>query len=199
MKQRPHPGFDRLCAAALRLLPVAAGWAGTAYRTVGPKYSRPDEIISGVGAKLGGGRWNPVGAFNAVYAATTPETATAETFAHNRHYGIPDYEALPRVMVALDARPGRVLDLTAAPVRRAMGLSVTRLLGEDWRREQDRGRAALTQAAGRAGFEAGFDGLLVPSHAARGGVNLVILPERLGPAALVEVRNPDDLLALRRP
>ena len=195
-----HPEYQPLLEVAQRLYLKAVPWSGEAYRTVGPKYARPADIISGIGAAKAGGRWNPVAAFAAVYLSTTPQTATAETFAGNRYYSIPFYEALPRVLVAVDVDLPRVLDMTDPRVRRALGLSITRLFSIDWRAEQNAGREALTQALGRAAFAAGFDGLLVPSDADRRakGVNLVVIPANLGAGSRLAVLNPDELKGLGR-
>jgi RES domain-containing protein len=194
---RSHPEFSELLDRAQRLIGRGAPWSGHAYRTVGPKYSKAAEIISGVGAARAGGRWNPLGAIPAVYASLSPETATAEAFAHNRHYAIPLFEALPRVMVALDVRLVRVLDLTDPGLRRSLRISVARLLAVDWRAEQNAGREAVTQAIGRAAFEAGFQGLLVRSHAAKMGVNIVVFPSALDGLCRLEVLNGKDLDKLR--
>lgn len=201
MPIKPYPGFNGILNAANRLLPGAMKWEGHAYRTVGPKYSRPADVVSGLGAVKAGGRWNPLGGFAAVYLSTTPETATAETFANNRHFNIPLFRALPRVMVAVEVRLGRLLDATDARVRRSLRLSLTTLFATDWRAEQDAGCEAVTQAVGRAAFEAGFHGLLVPSHADRKakGINLVAFPGNFDPGCRLAVLDPDALDDLRRP
>jgi RES domain-containing protein len=195
----PHPDFDELVAKAGRLLAGSQAFRGVVYRVTGPKYLAPKDIIAGIGAMKAGGRWSPVGGFRAVYAATTPETTTSEALARNRYFGIPDYDALPNVMVALDVSVERLLDLTAPATRRGLGVSLTVLLRTDWRKEQDAGREALTQSIGRAAYEARFQGLLVPSTAVPGGVNVVVFPERLTGAGKLRVRNPDVLNRLVRP
>jgi hypothetical protein len=43
----------------------------------------------------------------------------------------------------------------------------------------DKRREALTQAVGRIAFEAGLEGLLVPSAQVRKSKNLVVFPENL--------------------
>ena len=134
-----------------------------------------------------------------MYASESPETATSECLAHNRYFHIPDHEALPRVIVAIRVRLGQVLVLNDARVRRVIGISLTKLLAEDWRREQDAGREALTQAIGRAAFDAGFDGMLAPSHARNGGVNLVAFSDRLTPTHTLEVLHPEALDILLQP
>lgn len=86
-------------------------------------------------------------------------------------------------------------------MRRSLGLSITRLFAVDWRAEQDAGREALTQAVGRGAFEAGLQGLLVPSHAHRKakGVNVVVFPGHLDARCRLAVLNSKDLDHLRKP
>ena len=191
-----HPDFSRLLEGLLRMKPDAASWQGHAYRVVGPRYLSPADIISGIGAMKGGGRWNPVGLFRTVYASLTPEVATAEALAHSRHYGIPDYQQLPRVLVSLEVALERVLDLTDGRVRQCMRISLARMMSDDWRAAQDAGREALTQAIGRAAFDAGCEGMLVPSRAVRGTANLALFVDQFRPASRLKVVNPDVLLRL---
>ena len=76
----PHVEYDEFLDRARRLLARATVLDGTYYRTTGPKYLAPRDIISGEGAKKGGGRWTPRDAFLAVYASTTAETAPKNAF-----------------------------------------------------------------------------------------------------------------------
>ena len=183
---RSHPDFPRFARAIARIPPRT--WEGVAFRSVSPAYAGARDLLSGEGVRRHGGRWNAAGSFAAVYASLSPETAVAEALAHARHYGIPDAEALPRVLVALDASVAALVDLTEARARRILRVSRRRLRGEPWRRAADAGREALTQAIGRAAFEGGLEGLLVPSAASRTGVNIVVFPERLRPGSRLAVR-----------
>ena len=88
----------------------------------------------------------------------------------------------------------RVLDLTDAGVRRLLGVSERRLLDEPWREMQKKGREALTQAVGRLAYEADWEGLLAPSAARKGGVNLVLFPANLkAPGSWLRIVNKADL------
>src|SRR5262245_44593937 len=133
---RHHPDSDKLARALGRCLALAAPWAGELFRSASPRYASKDDIITGAGSKAAGARWNPPGSFHTVYASLDVETALAEALAHFRHYGLPVSKAMPRVMVALEARLQRLLDLTDGPVRRALGVSEDRMLGEPWREKQ---------------------------------------------------------------
>lgn len=175
----PHPEFARLRAALERLSREAAPFAGVVFRSVSPRFAEDPDILGGVGAQRCGGRWNPPQVMPAVYASLTPEAALAETTESLRRAGIPPEFALPRVFVALRVRLPRVLHLTDGALRRRLRVSRRRMVQTNWRREQDAGREALTQALGRAAFVVGLEGLVVPSAATRRGENLVAFPGRL--------------------
>ena len=181
----PHPEFERL-AAAVRRLP-SGPWRGVAYRSASPAYAGSRDLLSGEGVRRHGGRWNAAGAFPAVYASLTPETAVAEALAQFRYYGIPDADAMPRVLVALDASLAALADLTDGRTRRVLRVSRRRMRADSWRAAAERGRESLAQAIGRAAYDARLEGLLVPSAADRKGVNLVVFPERLRPESRLEV------------
>jgi RES domain-containing protein len=183
---RPHPEFARLALALPRAAPRA--WSGVAYRSTSPAYASARDLLSGEGVRRHGGRWNPPGAFAAVYASLSPETALAEALAHFRHYRIPVANAMPRVLVALEVDVAALADLTGGPAGRILRVSRRRMRRDPWRRAQARGRESLTQAIGRAAFEAGLEGLLVPSAADRAGKNLVVFPARLHPESRLHVR-----------
>ena len=113
--------------------------------------------------------------------ALNVETAVAEALGYCRYYGFPLSKVMPRVLVALDARIERVLDLRDGATRTVLGVSERRMLDEPWREEQNKGREALTQAIGRLAFEAEAQGLLVPSAARKCGANLILFPANLDP------------------
>jgi RES domain-containing protein len=187
MKPRAHPRFAEVSVLVQKAAGLASSWSGVAYRSVEPGKADPVEILSGQGSFHNGGRWNAPGSFRAVYASLSPELATNETMAYFRYYGFADHEAMPRLMVAIEFKLSRVLDLTARAVRRKLKVTLSEIKAEDWRKLQDRGLESLTQALGRAAFADGLEGLIVPSSRVRGGVNVVYLPDnkRRGSAARV--------------
>jgi RES domain-containing protein len=181
---KPHPDSARLRNAATLARRDASRWTGVVYRSVTPRYAASADLLSGFGARKHGGRWNPPGAFSAVYGSSSPETALAEALATFRHYGIPVAEAMPRIIVALEARLEAVLDLTDPKTRSLLRVSRTVLRQEPWRERQERGVEALTQAIGRTAHDAGFDGLRGPSAPIASGWNLVVFPQRAQTGAL---------------
>ena len=102
---------------------------------------------------------------------------------------------MPKLVNGVEVHLHRVLDLTAGPVRRRLVLSWDRLIGERWWEQQANDEEALTQAVGRAAWEAGLEGLLAPSAARAGGVNLVYFPERKLPQSSLTIIHPEELPA----
>ena len=170
-------------------------WSGVVYRSASPRYANGDDLLTGVGSKVAGARWNPPRSFPTVYASLDPHTALDEVLAHFRHYGIPVVSAMPRVIVAVRVELSRALDLTIGATRSALRVSARRMLRESWREEQAGGREALTQAVGRLAHELGWEALVVPSAARRGGVNLIIFPDNLVRGDALRVVNVGELPA----
>jgi RES domain-containing protein len=183
MHVEPHEDFDRIAAVLEACLGRAKAWEGTAYRSAAPRYSGDGDIVTGMGSLRMGGRWNPPGGFRSVYASLDPETAMKEALATFRYYGWPLYGAMPRVFRALELRLVRVASLRHRKVREHLAPWLKASLAEDWRSLQASGQEGTSQAIGRAAFVLGFEGLLVPSHAARAGTNLIAFPDNLGPGS----------------
>jgi len=157
----------------------AVRWSGVVYRSASPRYANSADLLTGVGSKVAGARWNPPRSYPTVYVSLDPHTALDEVLAHFRHYVLPIEPAMPRVTVAVRVELSRALDLTNGATRSALRVSASRMLREPWREEQAAGREALTQALGRLAHELGWEALVVPSAARRGGVNLIIFPDNL--------------------
>ncbi len=151
------------------------------YRSASVAYANRDDLLTGLGAKIAGARWNPPNGMATVYSSLSIQTATEEALAHHRYFGFPIETALPKVIVSIRVSFQRILDLTDGRKRKLLGVSRERLLDEDWRRKNAGGMEGLTQAIGRLAWERGWEGLLAPSSADRKGKNLVIFPENLVP------------------
>jgi len=188
-----HPESDRLRRAFETSASRAVRWSGVVYRSASPRYANRDDLLTGIGSKTAGGRWNPPKGFPTVYSSLDPHTALDEVLAHFRYYGFPIESAMPRVTVSVRVHLVTVLDLTDGKTRSALRVSERRILDEPWREEQKAGREALTQALGRIGDELGWEGFLVPSAARRGGVNLIIFTANLSRRSSLEIINVADL------
>ena len=81
------------------------------------------------------------------------------------------------MLVAVDVKLARVLDITGGAVRKALVVSSARMRSDDWRASNRQGAESLTQAIGRAAYESGLSGLVVP--ACDGGRNLAWFPGNL--------------------
>jgi RES domain-containing protein len=189
----PHPESDRLRQAIERCASRAVRWSGVVYRSASPRYANRDDLLTGVGSRTAGGRWNPPKSFPTVYSSLDPHTALDEVLSHFRYYGFPIESAMPRVTVSVRVRLVRVLDFTDGKTRSALRVSVRRMLDEPWWEEQKAGREALTQALGRIGHELGWEAFRVPSAARRGGVNLIIFPANLSRRSSLEIIKVGDL------
>ena len=183
-KLHPNPRFrefrDLLAANPDLFLP----WSGSLFRFQAVEFPAPEDVVSGAGAKRRGGRWNPHGVAT-IYGSTTDTTALEESKANDRYAGI--VTRCPRLLVAVEARLERILDLGAAPVRRRLGLTLVELQAQDWRKLTDSGKESLTQALGRAVHATGGSGLLARSAACECGVNVVVFPGNLQPGESLKV------------
>jgi RES domain-containing protein len=189
---KKHLQSEALSRGLKRATKHAGPFAGAAFRATSVQYANRDDLLTGQGAKRAGARWNPAGSFAAVYLGLTPETALAETLAQHRHFGWADEDAMPFVMVGLEVSLQTVLDLADGEVRRALAVSDARMLNDPWRKAK--APESLTQAIGRLAFEAGLEGIVVPSAAARGTNNLVVFPGNLTPpGSYLRVVNRDQL------
>lgn len=177
--------FKRLSSRAGKL-------DGTVYRSCAPKYATSVDLLSGEGSRLYGGRWNPIGV-TSVYGSSDPETAMAETLAGAKYFGMPVHSTMPRMFVAIEFKFSLVLDLTDGGIRKSLGISESRMLDCDWRRESAKGSDSLTQAIGRAASEARLEAILVASAAIDDGQNLVVFVDNLRRGSRLTLVSPDKL------
>lgn len=131
----PHPESDRLRRAVGRCTSQAVRWSGVVYRSASPRYANKDDLLTGLGSKGVGARWNPPRSFPTIYASLDPHTALDEVLSHFRYYGLPIESAMPRVTVAVHIAIARALDLTDGATRSALRISSRRMLREPWREE----------------------------------------------------------------
>ena len=145
--------------------------------------------LAASGTAAGGTRW---GALKRSMRARCPIRQWMKPLPH-RYFGIPIHKAFPRVFVAISAKLSDALDLTDGKVRQQLRASLSKLFGEDWRKQQDRGRESLTQAIGRAAFETGLEALLVRSAVSSNGEGLVIFPANLKTGSKLKILKASDL------
>lgn len=141
-------------------------YQGKLYRALNPVYAR--EPLSGRGAELYGGRFNPKG-MAALYTSLSIMTALREA----NQVG----NLQPTTLVSYDADIGPVFDSRDEAALQAEGMGPPALAAAAWRDEMRNTGEARTQAFARRLIAAGFHGLLVRSFAPGAGaedLNLVL-------------------------
>jgi RES domain-containing protein len=159
------------------------------YRVIAPAYA--DTPLSGMGAARQGGRFNRPGQ-EALYLAMDEITALAEYKQDNPW--LP-----PGTICTFFVRDLRVADLSAGfdsnrwpPLWADFDL--------DWRAEWfGKGNEPPTWYMADDAVAAGLDGILFPSQAHSGGVNLAIYQSSSRPAAQLRVYDPDRALQKIKP
>ena len=163
-------------------------YSGALYRALNPIYAR--EPLSGRGAELHGGRFNPKG-IPALYASLTVMTAVREA---NQVGALQ-----PTTLVSYKAEIERVFDTRDAAALAAEGVDATALADESWRDQMKTTGVARTQAFSQRLMAQGYHGLLVRSFAPgaeAGDLNLVLW--RWGAAAPSRLTLIDDESRLSR-
>ena len=118
-----------------------------------------EDIASGEGSRIWGGRWNPPGLFRVVYLCMDHATAMEEYLAQNRRNGLPDHGAMPAVTIGVALKLERVLDLTRLEAQNRLGLNSTDMTVGS---HDPSPLEYLTQAVGRIAWSEGYQGLVVP-------------------------------------
>jgi len=148
--------------------------------------SRKRDPLSAEGARLMGGRFNPMGC-PALYLASTPTLAVAEALQLGSIYGVVRFN--PRLLVSIDVSLSSVLDLTTVENLERTGFTLTDLQS-DWR------GASEPTAAQRIGFQArdaGVEAILFPSRIEPQATNLCVFRENLLSTSQLAVDGYDDV------
>ncbi len=127
---------------------------GFLYRALNPIYAR--EPLSGRGAQVYGGRFNPKGT-PALYASLSPVTALREA---NQVGALQ-----PTTLVAYEADVRPVFDTRDAEALAGFGMTPEDLASAAWRDDMIATGESGTQAFARRLIAAGYAALLVPSFA----------------------------------
>lgn len=151
------------------LEPVA--FRGEAFRHV----AEGRHPLSGAGARLHGGRWNPPDSFATLYLALDRDTTVREFARLAARQGRAPEDFLPRRMYRYELMLGAVLDLRDAAARASLELADADLLAAD---------AARCREVGEAAHYLGLEAILAPSATGSGTV-LAVFFERLAPESQV--------------
>ncbi|WP_371349399.1 RES family NAD+ phosphorylase [Ancylobacter sp. IITR112] len=128
---------------------------GKLYRALNPIYAR--EPLSGRGAELYGGRFNPKGV-PALYTSLSVMTALREA----NQVG----NLQPTTLVAYEAEIDGIFDCRDDAALSAEGMDAAAIADTTWRDQMKASGEAKTQALARRLIGAGYNGLLVRSFAA---------------------------------
>ncbi len=166
-----------------------ASFRGPLYRALNPIYAR--EPLSGRGAELYGGRFNPKG-MPALYASLSVLTALREA----NQVG----HLQPTTLVSYDAEIENVFDTADATALAAAGMDAAALRDASWRDQMKADGEARTQRFARQMMAEGYNALKVRSFAPGAGpddCNLVLW--RWGSVAPTRVTLIDDENRLAQP
>lgn len=173
------------------LIAGATSLKGEFFRSVAFRYFHPDDVISGEGTRLNGGRFVPVGV-KAVYASLDEATAVREVTTRKRVLGGRnqiDVGEYPRMTYVISVATHRNLDLAAALPSELANTIALCLRGRGYSASQE--LAAIW-------IEEGIESVVFPSATGTGRNVVVYLAN--AKADCVIVRNRDEVLAaLRRP
>jgi RES domain-containing protein len=140
-------------------------FAGKAFRHI----AHDHHPLSGVGAQIHGGRWNPPDSFPTLYLALQRETTIREFYRLAKRQGRDPEDFLPRRMYRYDISFTALLDLRDHATRAALELTDIDLCSND---------AARCQQIGEAAHHLGLEGILAPSATGDGTV-LAVFFDRL--------------------
>jgi RES domain-containing protein len=135
-------------------LTTANSFRGKLYRALNPIYAR--EPLSGRGAELYGGRFNPKGVA-ALYASLSAQTALREA----NQVG----NLQPTTLVSYDAEIERVFDSRDDTALSLYEMDAAALADPSWRDQMKTAGEAKTQAFARRLMDTGYNALLVRSFA----------------------------------
>jgi RES domain-containing protein len=173
------------------LIKGATSLQGDFFRSVAFRYFHPDDVISGEGTRLHGGRFVPVGV-KAVYASLEEETALREVTSRKSALGgrskinVGEY---PRMTYVLSVATHRNLDLAAKLASELADMVRLCLRGPGYYVSQELAAIWISE---------GIDSVVFPS-ATGAGRNVAVYLVNAG-ADSVLVRNRAEVLAaLRRP
>jgi len=122
--------------------------------------------MSGEGARLHGGRFNPPGSFPVLYICQSRPCAVAELKRLGERQAIGVEGLLPRVLYRYEIALDRILHLTNDEVRAQVGLGLDVLIGPDW---------TACQELGVAAHALGIKGISAPSASGVGDILAVFV------------------------
>lgn len=174
-----QPDLSRIAAAS------HSSFSGEGWRHLSPKH----DALSGEGARLNGGRFNPPGSFPVLYICRTRACAVAELQRFGDRHAIGIEGLLPRRVYRYQIELDKVLDLTTDGGRADVDVGLETLIGPDW---------SACQELGAAAYGLGVQAIRSPSATGVDDI-LAVFVQRIGvgglhPTMVEEWRVLDDLL-----
>lgn len=166
-----NPALDEDVVQRVNDLGITS-WSGVAHRFT----SKGRDPRSGTGARLNGGRWNPRGAFAAIYLAQPLRACLAELDRQSRITNLP---VAARIAQGIELHTLAVVDVPMLDLRADEALSQVGLTTADVRDDDQ----TACQAVGHAAYFLEYGGVLAPSAT---GIGLVatVFESRLRPGRL---------------
>jgi len=194
MQLVPNPRHSVFLAELKKVRKPFSEWRGLLFRASPLSYAQASRFLDGKGSLALGGRWSAAGTFPAVNLSTDPGICLAESGASFTYYNWAPSDVRPKIVVAVQARFFKVIDLVSPTgLRTRPWLALNEFLAEDWHKVNDANHEAQSQAFGRAAYDIGAEALLIPSVRVRGGINLVYFPKSLNKRSKVDLLGEADL------
>jgi RES domain-containing protein len=160
-----------ISAEQIAIAPGTA-YVGEGFRQMAAQW---DDPLSGEGARIHGGRFNPPDSFPVLYLCTTRLCATAELHLRGDRLMIGLEGLLPRMLYRYEISLDQVLDLTSGGTLDHLGITTAQIIGAD---------VTIPRQIGESAHATGFQAILAPSAT---GVDqiLAVFPELLGSGRLI--------------
>ena len=173
------------------LIAGATSLQGDFFRSVAFRYFHPDDVISGEGTRLHGGRFVPIGV-RAVYASLEEETALREVTTRKNALGgrsLISVGEYPRMTYVLSVATNRNLDLAATLPSELANVVRLCLRGPEY---------SVSQELAGIWISEGVDSVVFPS-ATGAGRNVAVYLATAAAGSVVVRNRAEVLAALRRP